>query len=308
MEREEIHQPPVLNTFWQYQGELRVVWKLSAFTGSFLLCFALALLVISPVWGTIGSDMFATLTMSIAVTGCTAFAYILLEKRPFLSVGLTLHRGWLRQLGAGWLYAAILITIVSLAELALGEVRIHPGFLTVESILGMLGWGLAVFTFVAYSEEVLVRGYPLQLLEQRTGRVPALLITSAAFSLMHLANPGISWLALVNIFLAGILLGSAYFLTRSLWLPIGMHHAWNFVQGNVFGFPVSGQYEPSVFVSINSGSEFVSGGIFGPEGGILASVVLVAGIAAMYHPRIAALMRGQTASGTPEHEEEKEIA
>ncbi|MGE5429040.1 MAG: lysostaphin resistance A-like protein, partial [Methylococcaceae bacterium] len=90
-----------------------------------------------------------------------------------------------------------------------------------------------LFSFVAFSEELLSRGYVLNNLMQSLSRKWALAISAFMFSFIHILNPNFSWLGFLNIFLAGILLGLPYIYTRQLWLPIGLHLSWNFFQGPI---------------------------------------------------------------------------
>jgi len=100
---------------------------------------------------------------------------------------------------------------------------------------------------------------------------------SGLFALAHLQNPHVTLLSLTNVFLVGILFAFAYMKTRSLWLPFGMHFAWNFSQTTLFGLPTSGllDQEQVLFPTQQLGPEWISGGEFGPEGGILATLAIV---------------------------------
>jgi uncharacterized protein len=100
---------------------------------------------------------------------------------------------------------------------------------------------------------------------------------------MHIFNPNSTLVSTFNLFLAGLLLGFGYILTRQLALPIGLHITWNFFQGNVFGFPVSGQMAGPTFIAIEQGGpDLMTGGAFGPEAGLLGILVMVLGIILIY--------------------------
>jgi membrane protease YdiL (CAAX protease family) len=132
----------------------------------------------------------------------------------------------------------------------------------------------------------------------------ALLLTSVLFSLMHGFNPEIGWLGFANIFLAGLWLGIARVITGTLWLAIGLHTGWNFFLGSVFGFPVSGIYERSVLITETDGPAVLTGGAFGPEGGLLATVVLLLGAGALYIPRVRVLLADRAQPSIPKEETE----
>ena len=133
---------------------------------------------------------------------------------------------------------------------------------------------IAMAIMPGFMEEMFFRGILLRWLEEFAGSWAALAITSALFGGLHILNPGASWFSSLAIALeAGILLGGAYLLTRSLWLPMGLHAAWNFTQGFIFDVPVSGVDQHGLVQAKLSGPELLSGGAFGLEASIIAMVV-----------------------------------
>jgi len=131
----------------------------------------------------------------------------------------------------------------------------------------------------ALSEELIFRGVPLILLAGVLGRGPAVIVTALAFGLSHLGNPDITWLGVLNIPLAGVLLGTAFFAPGGLWTAWGAHFGWNLALAGL-GAPVSGLPLTVPYLAYNPGGPaWVSGGAFGPEGGLLASVTMLAGTA-----------------------------
>jgi membrane protease YdiL (CAAX protease family) len=125
---------------------------------------------------------------------------------------------------------------------------------------------------VAVTEELLFRGVLHRILEQRAGSVVAIAVSSLLFGLTHLVNDNATlWGALAIAAEGGAMLAVAYTATRSLWLPIGLHFAWNFVQSGVFGTAVSGSAsEPGLLHTVLSGPAALTGGTFGPEAGLFA--------------------------------------
>ena len=111
-----------------------------------------------------------------------------------------------------------------------------------------------------------------------------LIISSTLFGALHLGNENVNYVALLNIILVGILFGLYVIKTNDLWGACGMHSAWNFAQGNLFGFEVSGiNTSVGSLIDLNlTGSNFISGGQFGPEAGIAATIVLITGIFIVY--------------------------
>src|SRR5690606_35583110 len=116
---------------------------------------------------------------------------------------------------------------------------------------------LLLFILVGFFEEMFFRGYVMSTLESRGNRKWVIYVVSAlVFSLTHGTNPNVSVLGLVNIALAEILFAYMFDVTKSLWLPIGYHITWNYFQGNVFGFAVSGISPHGIYnVSIESGND-----------------------------------------------------
>jgi uncharacterized protein len=128
--------------------------------------------------------------------------------------------------------------------------------------------------FPAISEEMIFRGILFRWLEEFGGSWVALILTSAFFGAAHLANPHASWIAAIGIALeAGVMLGAAYMLTRSLWLPMGIHAAWNFMQGEVYDIPVSGTPVHGIVVARLSGPPLLTGNGFGLEASLIAIIV-----------------------------------
>jgi hypothetical protein len=159
-----------------------------------------------------------------------------------------------------------------------------------------LGFGLALifplflFLTVGFYEELFSRGYQLknlaeglqgEMLGSHGAVIIATLFSSVIFGVLHSTNPNATLFSTLNICLAGILLSMGYILTGELAIPIGLHITWNFFQGNVFGFPVSGaNFRSATFIAIHQrGPDLWTGGAFGPEGGILGSGMMIAGMA-----------------------------
>ncbi len=128
-------------------------------------------------------------------------------------------------------------------------------------------------------------------LESRWGSARALLISALLFGAMHFANPGFSPVAAAGLLAAGVLLGAAFVAARSLWLPIGLHLAWNFTETGIFGGATSGHDElAGLFATRFSGAPLLTGGEFGPEASLTGVIVVTLAAAAMVG---AAWRRGQ---------------
>ena len=214
-----------------------------------------------------------------------------LDRRPLADFGFHLDGGWWLDLVFGMLLGALLMTAIFSAELALGWVSVTGTFESVEPGLPFAPAILlpaAVFICVGIYEETLSRGYQLRNIAEglnypafgpRTAVVAAWVLTSAFFGLLHVSNPNASFISTTNIALAGLLLGIGYALTGELAIPIGLHITWNFFQGNVYGFPVSGlRTVGATFLNTRQGGpELWTGGPFGPEAGLVGIGAMISG-------------------------------
>lgn len=180
-----------------------------------------------------------------------------------------------RELGAGALFAVLLIGGADLLVLATTDVRHAAG--------SGFPWPqlLAVFAPAAIHEEIVFRGYPFQKM-WRARRPLAVFVFAFAFAALHAGNDHVTPLALFNIFLGGVVLSLAYGLYERLWFPIGLHLGWNLMSGPVLGYAVSGfGPERTVLTVHGSGPELLSGGAFGLEGSIWMTLVECAAIAVL---------------------------
>lgn len=216
-------------------------------------------------------SLYATVgTIAVVIFYCTR-----LEKRRLFTLGFRL-KGAIFEYLSGMGIGLVLFSAVYGIDLLSGEIAFggfNSGFSIGTLILFFFG-----FIIQGASEEILLRGY-FFVSGASCGNVPvAVFISSGLFAAMHLGNPGISILAVINIFLFGVF-AAMYFLRRgSIWGICAIHSVWNFAQGNIFGCRVSGLgFETSVINTVGEGGIF-SGGAFGPEGGLGATIVLAIAI------------------------------
>jgi len=177
---------------------------------------------------------------------------------------------WLRNLLLGLAAGTVVFSIAVAIAGVLGIYRI----VGIGSLNGLLSALIVPTVGAAVTEELLFRGILFRWLEQFGGSWVALLLTSGFFGAAHLHNPSASWIAVVGIaFGAGVMLGAAYMLTRSLWLPMGLHAAWNFTQGEIYDIPVSGTKVDGMVDAQLSGPPLLSGNGFGLEASVIAIAV-----------------------------------
>ena len=180
----------------------------------------------------------------------------------------------LPDLGKGIALGAVLFTVVVAIAALVGVYHVAgtggPADLLVPLVASAIMPG--------FMEELLFRGILFRWVEEFGGSWAALVTTSALFGLAHVLNPGATWFSSFAIAVeAGLLLGGAYMLTRSLWMPIGLHAAWNFTQGAIFGVPVSGNPTQGLLLARLSGPNILSGGDFGLEASIIALIMATVG-------------------------------
>ncbi|WP_442847197.1 CPBP family intramembrane glutamic endopeptidase [Leeuwenhoekiella sp. H156] len=203
------------------------------------------------------------------------------DKRPFVDLGFS-WKGRSREFLAGIVLGAVIMGF-AFAFLLLTRELI---FTTVDFDASGALASILLFTAVAVGEEVLLRGYVLRNLMLSFNKYSALALSSLLFAALHGLNPNLDVLGLLNLFLAGILLGTSYIFTKNLWFPIALHLSWNLFQ-SYFGFNVSGQDFYSIFKFELPEANILNGGNFGFEGSILAVIIqlLVIGLLFSYYQK-----------------------
>lgn len=200
-----------------------------------------------------------------------------IDEESFASMGFEL-KSIRTELFAGVGLGAFIIATGFLALLAMQEIKISA--IRVET--NNMVWGTALFILVAVAEELISRGYVLNNLMKSMNRWIALLVSAFMFSLGHIFNNNLSWIGFCNLTLAGILLGLPYIYTKSLWLPIALHFSWNYFQGTIFGFNVSGHVTYSLFTQSRTADTIWNGGKFGFEGSVLSLVFQIVALLALW--------------------------
>lgn len=242
--------------------------------------FVFLLLVISLVqFATVawpGHDTSISNVVSVAITVLVvSYAYYgfvrVIERRSVTELS---SQNMFVELASGMLVGAILFSVTIGILWLLGYYKV----IGINPWTVIFSW-LVLAIISGVSEELLFRGILFRVVEESLGTWFSLAISALIFGLFHLANPNATlWGAIAIAIEAGIMLAAAFVYTRRLWLPIGIHFAWNFVQGAIFGVAVSGNEATGLLQSTLSGPPSLSGGDFGAEGSIFAVLVcLVAG-------------------------------
>lgn len=216
----------------------------------------------------------------LMLVGYLSAAVLVLRWRnlPLSLLGMSL-RGRGKDLLAGLGVAVLLYAVGFGTSLLMGIVEIASVQWVPRDLLGTL----LFFLLVAVTEEVMLRGFVLgRMLSAGMNRFVALFLSSALFSAMHLFNPNFALLPFVNILLAGCLLGASFLYTRNLCFPVVLHWFWNWLQGPVLGYEVSGMDSGETLLTLRlTGSDLLTGGSFGFEGSLLCTVLLVVGTLAI---------------------------
>ena len=287
--------------FWiPEEKRLPVVWRLIiqlifmiilSIPMSFLQYYVVMGLFQPTAWTLIGLNLAAFLASLLMFLGSVWLTSRLFGRRKFTNFGFHFSRSWWTDLGFGALLGASLMALIFLAEYAFGWVTITNTFqMAAMPFPFWVGIALQLLHFITVGiyEETFFRGFHLKNMAEgfsafkritpQTAILISLLVSSAIFGVAHASNPNATWVSSFNIVLAGIFLAMGYLLTGELAIPIGIHITWNFFQGNVFGFPVSGTNAGATLVAIKqSGPSLFTGGAFGPEAGLIGIVAVFLG-------------------------------
>ena len=272
------------NTLWRSAGRLVADIVLFYVIGTLITMFlCVPLFLIQKALGMEmqeGSLPSLFLERLLMLVGYLSAAILVLRWRnlPLSLLGMSL-KGRGKDLLAGLGVAVLLYAVGFGTSLLMGTVEIASVQWIPRDLLGTL----LFFLLVAVTEEVMLRGFVLgRMLSAGMNRFVALFLSSALFSAMHLFNPNFALLPFVNILLAGCLLGASFLYTRNLCFPVVLHWFWNWLQGPVLGYEVSGMDSGETLLTLRlTGSDLLTGGSFGFEGSLLCTVLLVVGTLAI---------------------------
>lgn len=270
-----------MNPWFSDDGRLRAGWRfLLGAVVAFVANYIAIGVAVSLAHGgeSVLESVYRPLTMLLLLAG---FGLLLVtadqvHENILLALGLGRFPGWRRQAAWGMAIGAglVCVAVIWIALAGRANIEIKLTVRTVELVLLVL----FVLATGAMAEELMFRSYPFQRLLEAVGPAPATLVMSLLFALAHGRNPHASKLAIFNTFAIAVLLCVAYLQTRALWLPWGIHFAWNTTLGVVFGLPVSGLTDFAVIVRTRAvGPRWVTGGAYGIEGSVVGTVVILLG-------------------------------
>lgn len=198
----------------------------------------------------------------------------LLDGRSAGALGFAFTRSAGRDALLGTAIGTGALALAAIVLLVPGKLGYGPDSGTAGAWASVVAGDFALLAIAAASEEALFRGYPFQVLAERFGGATATVLGSIAFALAHGLNPGIGVFAIVNIFLAGVLLSIAYLKTCSLWFATGIHVGWNWAMASLFDLPVSGIafFDTPLYEPVVGTPQWFTGGAFGPEGGLVGTI------------------------------------
>ncbi|MDQ3283931.1 MAG: CPBP family intramembrane metalloprotease [Acidobacteriota bacterium] len=242
-----------------------------------------------------GHSLLGHLTLTLGILAAVLITLLWIsfrvDRRPIEDYGLRIDRIWWRDYGAGFLFGALQMLAIFGVLFAGHWIRVSAIHFT-SAVALSLAANLVLHLVVGFEEELLSRGGLLITLEEllRVKRVPqivatiaAMLLTSTLFGLMHKDNPNATTVSTCFLIFAGVALAIPVLLTRQLGFSMGAHASWNFFQGAILGFPVSGTTFAKPIIDSNPiGPQLLTGGAFGPEAGVVALLVNALSLVAVY--------------------------
>lgn len=253
---------------------LRAGWRILLFLCVGLLASNVGVPLLTKVLPDASLSWLSPTLECLAVLVATRYAVLTLDKTGWWAVGLGASAWSAGSLTLGMFAGALAIGIPTGLLIALGDLTFvaAPGGNEVRTLL----LSVAVLAPAALTEELLVRGYPFAVLRETWGWPAATAITSVVFGLLHLGNPGATPLAIANVMAAGVFLAGIRVVTGSLAAAWAAHFAWNWTMSAGFHTAVSGlPFGTPDYRLVDTGPDWLSGGSWGPEGGVITAVGMI---------------------------------
>ena len=274
--------------FFTPAGALRAPWRIGVFLVATIVVAMLLQMLVYPLAVAIARPLGLQIKAypwiePLALLAGTAIALRRVDRRPWADVWMGREASRPGALARGTLLGALGIGVPTALLLATGWLRAIPA---ADGSSGVEALRLAFFLApAALMEELLVRGYIFAVLRDALGWPWALTATSLVFGLLHLANPGADVQSIVMVTLAGFFLGVVLLALRSLYAAWAAHFAWNWVMAALYHVPVSGgAMQTPDYRVIDTGPDWATGGLWGPEGGLGAALGMLAGLAYLTAP------------------------
>ncbi len=250
--------------------------QIGAFIGTFAIMIFTSLtpseliqflfFTMDPIFLNLAIFVFYTLLLFVWVKG--------VERRPLIDLGFY-KKGALLQLVIGWGIGFAMITAIVAVMLLTGALHLDATLFSLPNLINLLA--IAPFWFLqSGTEELLTRGWLFPVVSKKTNLVIGTAVSSLLFSFLHIHNHAVTWVSLLNISLFGLLACLYVLYTDNIWGVSAIHATWNCIQGHFYGLPVSGispAYSLMRFSTSNQ-PDYLTGGMFGPEGSIYSSLVM----------------------------------
>jgi len=218
----------------------------------------------------------------VGVVVATALMLRSIDQRPWADIDLSKEAARPRTLITGWLIGALSIGATCAVLLATGLLAFEPAESKVSWLSAAIRTTLVLLP-ASLGEELMLRGYLLTIVRETVGTRGAVIGTSVMFGLLHLANPGSTATSLLVVMLAGVFLATVRLALKSLWAAWMAHLAWNWIMAVALHALVSGlEFQSPVYRAVTSGPAWLSGGEWGPEGGLIAAFGLIGGLTYFY--------------------------
>jgi membrane protease YdiL (CAAX protease family) len=270
--------------FYTHDREVRAGWRVLLFFGIFYVLYktfsTLSLYVRPENYAAVELEGYLFLVLAAWLAHYVMLRWV--DHKPWSYVGLGREQCTPRMLGIGLALGALCILIPSGGLLLAHDLTVVTGLQGRHGWLVLAGGGVLIFLPQSLSEEMLSRGYLFSALRDGVGEIGALAATSIGFGLLHMGNPGATAQSVSIVILAGLFLGAILVITRSLYAAWMAHFAWNWSMADLLHSPVSGIHFPYAGYRVDdSGPDWLTGGSWGPEGGVAAVVGMTVGIAAL---------------------------
>lgn len=255
---------------------------------------AIPIAIVFIISGSTHVDLQAIMGSSVGMTGLMLVGFLpiyllvwgwlrVFEHRPLWTIGME-RKEWLSKYLRGALVGSVMISAAVGLPAIFGYIQLQGNssgvsVATMGALILFMGWVVQ-----GAAEEVLFRGFLLQIIGSRFGVIAGVLVTSILFALLHIFNASLGVIALINLMLFGVFAAFYTLWEGSLWGVFAVHSFWNWVQGNLFGMEVSGlPVRLEALIDLKEvGPDWFTGGAFGPEGGIAVTLLLLAGIAVLW--------------------------
>lgn len=263
-------------------GTLRAPWRLVFFAVALIIASVLLTLVVGvgagkvSVVAGVSAETLASIVDVIATLAATWVALRLIDRKPWSEVGLDRSAAKPKLVAGGFLIGGGAIALPIILLILVGWLR--------STSVTTVPWGhpiirvTALLVPAAFAEELLTRGYLLTVLRDAWNWPVSVAVTSIAFGLLHLRNPGANVQSVALVTLAGVFLATIRIATGSLYAAWAAHFAWNWMMAAVFHAAVSGlPLDAPGYRYVDAGPDWATGGAWGPEGGIPAGIAMIAG-------------------------------